>query len=199
MIRVGLTGGLASGKSHVGKIFEELGCLWIQADALGHQVLEPDGAAYDAVVSEFGSGILDAERRIDRKLLADTVFGDPERLQKLSSLVHPPVIELEERLISEFADRDPAGIAVVEAAILVEAGAHERFDKIVVTHCSEEQQIERAMRRSGETREQVRARMARQLPVEEKLKVADYTVDTSGTKEATRAQVEKIYETLRRE
>ncbi|MCP5119040.1 MAG: dephospho-CoA kinase, partial [bacterium] len=116
MLRVGLTGGLASGKSFVGRTLAELGCLWIQADALGHQVLAPGGEAYDAVVAEFGGGILKSDGSIDRTRLADEVFASPERIKALNSLVHPPVIRIEEKLMEKFASKNPSGIAVVEAA-----------------------------------------------------------------------------------
>ena len=199
MIRVGLTGGLASGKSFVAGTLASLGCLWIQADELGHRVLQPGGEAHDDVIREFGSGILREDGSIDRTRLAREVFGKPERLEKLNRLVHPPVIRMEEEMIAGFAAGEPDGIVVVEAAILVETGGHERFDKLIVTHCDPAQQVERAMRRAGATRQEVLARISRQLPVEEKLRVADYVVDTSGTKEGTVEQVRKIYASLRGE
>lgn len=197
MLRVGLTGGLASGKSFVGRALEELGCLWIQADELGHRVLRPDGKAYAAVVAEFGGDILKEDGTIDRPRLGCLAFSDPERLAALNSMVHPAVICLEEELIADFAARAPHGITVVEAAILVETGGHRRFDKLIVTSCSREQQLERAVSRMGMTREQALARIARQLPVADKLKVADYVIDTSGEESRTLEQVRKVYESLR--
>ena len=197
MLRVGLTGGLASGKSFVGRKLAELGCCWIQADELGHRVLRPGGEAYEAVIRAFGRGILKEDGTIDRQKLAGEVFGKPERLGKLNSLVHPPVIALEERMIAEFATREPSGIAVVEAAILVETGGDQRFDRLIVTHCSEEQKIERAMRRSGASREVVLARLRRQLPIEKKVRRADYLIDTSGANEDTLKRVEEVYQSLR--
>lgn len=197
MLRIGLTGGLASGKSLVGRTLAELGCLWIQADALGHAVLMPGGEAYEPVVEEFGDGILNADGTINREKLAGEVFGNPERLRKLSSFVHPPVIARENEIIEEYEAREPGGIAVVEAAILIETGNHKRFDRLIVTHCELEQQVERAVRRGGATREAVIERLNRQLPAEEKLCAADYVVDTSGTKENTMRQVREIYQALR--
>jgi len=197
LLRVGLTGGLATGKSFVGRTLAELGCYWISADELGHRVLEPGGAAYDAVVSEFGRAILDEGGRIDRRKLAAEVFGDPEKLERLNRIVHPLVIEWEEKLLSEYGARHPEGIGVVEAAILIETGSHKRFDRLIVTVCDPEQQIERAMRRTGLSRDEVLARIRRQLPVEEKIKLADYVIDTSGTKEETVRQVKRVYEELR--
>lgn len=197
MLRVGLTGGLATGKSFVGRLLADLGCLWIQADELGHRVLQPGGEAYEAVVSEFGGGILKEDGTIDRQKLAAEVFGTPERLERLNRLVHPPVIRMEEELISDFAAREPGGVAVLEAAILIETGSHKRFDRLVVAWCTEEQQIERAMRRTGATREEIVARLSRQLPLDEKLKAADYVINTSGSKEETERQVREVYESLR--
>lgn len=196
MLRVGLTGGLASGKSFVGRTLADLGCLWIQADELGHRVIQPGGAAYNAVVAEFGRGILGKDGAPDRQRLAALVFESPERLARLNKLVHPPVLELEEKLMADFAAREPHGIAVVEAAILLETGSYRRFDRIVVTWCEEQQQIERAMKRAGATRQQVLARLRRQLPLSEKLKLADYVIDTSGAKQETVKQVQKLYDSL---
>lgn len=198
MLRVGLTGGLATGKSFVGQALADLGCLWIQADELGHRVLAPGGEAYQAVVEAFGRDILKEDGSIDRSRLAELVFDHPDRLALLNHLVHPHVIRMEEELIAEFAAREPSGIAVVEAAILIETGGHKRFDRLIVTWCTEQQQIERALRRPGATLEQVKARLRRQMPLEEKVRLADYVIDTSGTKEQTIEQVRKVYESLRR-
>jgi len=196
MLRVGLTGGLASGKSSVGKALASLGCHVLNADELGHEVLLPGGEAYGDVVREFGQGILEPDGTIDRKALAAEVFERPGRLEELNSIVHPPVIRREERLLGELAAADPHGIAVMEAAILIETGSYKRFDKVIVAFCRPEQQIERAMDR-GLTREEAAARQARQMPLEEKARYADYIVDTSGTKEQTFEQVREIHRLLR--
>jgi dephospho-CoA kinase len=197
MLRVGLTGGLASGKSFVGHALADLGCHLIEADELGHQVLLPGAEAYDGVVNEFGVEILDQDGFIDRRKLAVLVFEKPERLAKLNTLVHPPVGVRQARMIAEIAKTDPKGIVVVEAAILVETGSYRRFDRLIVVVCSLEQQIERAMKRKPLTREEVLARLSRQLPLEEKVRVADYVIDTSGTKESTLEQVRVVYSSLR--
>ncbi len=197
MLRVGLTGGLASGKSFVGHSLADLGCHLIEADELGHQVLLPGGEAYDAVIDEFGNQILDDEGMIDRRRLGALVFNDTERLAKLNSLVHPPVRAREKELEARASQIDPGGIVVVEAAILIETGSYKGFDRLIVAACPPEVQLERAMRRSGLTEDEVRARLSRQLPLEEKVKVADYVIDTSGSKEHTLEQVRKVYESLR--
>ncbi|HEY1203305.1 MAG: dephospho-CoA kinase [Bryobacteraceae bacterium] len=197
MLRVGLTGGLASGKSFVGRALADLGCHLIEADQLGHEVLMPGAEAYDAVVREFGPGVLAPDGAIDRSRLAAEVFDRPDRLAKLNSLVHPPVIRREEEILQEIAARDPGGIAVMEAAILIETGSYKRFDKIVLAVATPEQQIERAIGR-GLSREKALARIERQMPLEEKRKYADYVIDTSGQKEDTLRQVREVYRALGR-
>lgn len=196
MLRVGLTGGLASGKSFVGRALADLGCFLIQADELGHRVLQPGGEAYDAVIREFGPGIVRADGTIDRPKLAALVFHDSQRLAALNALVHPPVWDRERRLMDEYAAAHPHGIAVVEAAILVETGSYRNYAKLIVAVCSEEQQIERAMSRDGMTREQVLDRLSRQMPLAEKIQYADYVIDTSGAKENTLAQTRAVYQAL---
>ena len=198
MLKVGLTGGLACGKTFVGEALASYGCLLIQADELGHEVLEPEGEAYKPVLAEFGRGILADSGRIDRRRLAELVFGDPERLARLNSLVHPLVAKREAVLTAEFAAREPDGIVVVEAAILIETGSYKRFDRLVLVVCTEEQQVERAMRREGAMESDVRARLSRQMPLGEKRKFADFVIDTSGNKEDTLRQTRAVYEALRR-
>jgi dephospho-CoA kinase len=196
MLRVGLTGGLATGKSFVGEALVSLGCHLIRSDDLGHQVLQPGGAAYEGVVREFGSDILEEGGAIDRRKLAGKVFGNPERLAVLNRLVHPAVISLQDEWFARISADDPQGIAVVEAAILIETGSYKRFDKLILTTCQAEQQIERAMRR-GLTREEALARVSRQMPLEEKRKYADYVIDTSGRKGNTLEQTREVYRSLR--
>ena len=197
MLRVGLTGGLATGKSFVGHALAGFGCHLIQADEIGHQVLLPGGEAYGAVVDEFGDGILDDDGYIDRRRLGALVFDHPERLKKLSSFVHPAVYQREERIIAGIAAGDTNAIVVVEAAILVETGSYRRYDRLIVAWCSRELQIERAMKRDSASREEVLARLDRQLPLEEKLRVADYVIDTSSTKEETLKRTREVYDSLR--
>ncbi len=197
MLRVGLTGGLACGKSFVGRTLEQLGCHLIRADDIGHEVLLPGGAAFQPAIEEFGSGILNESGAIDRHKLAALVFDNPERLARLNALVHPAVIQREEELLAAAEQRDPRGIAVLEAAILVETGSYKRFDKLIVVSCTFEQQIARAVHRDGCTEDEARARLRRQMPLEEKLRFADFVIDTSGAKEDTVEQTRTIYEKLR--
>lgn len=197
MLKVGLTGGLACGKSFVGAALASYGCLVIQADELGHEVLAKGGEAYGAVVREFGEEIVGTEGQIDRRKLAGRVFQSSQDLARLNALVHPRVVRREEELVAEFAAREPHGIAVVEAAILIETGSYRRFGRIILVTCLEEQQVERALRREGALLADVRARLSRQMPLAEKRKYADFVVDTSGDKEDTLRQTRTVYEALR--
>ena len=196
MLKVGLTGGLASGKSFVGAALERLGCKLIEADKLGHEVLLPGGSAYSGVVKEFGRGILNPDFTIDRKRLALEVFAKKERLVTLNSLVHPEVRKRTDELIAGYSAADPDAIVVVEAAIHIETGGYKRFDRLILVVCEERQQIERAMER-GATRAEALARLASQMPLAEKRKYADYVIDTSGAKEDTLEQTEEVYNSLR--
>ncbi len=196
MLKVGLTGGLASGKSFVGAAFERLGCKLIEADKLGHEVLLPGGAAYASVAGTFGSGILDPDGAIDRKKLALLVFADKERLRLLNSLVHPEVRKKTDELMAGYFAADANAIVIVEAAIHIETGGYRRFDRLILVVCEERLQIERAMER-GATRAEVLARLASQMPLAEKRKYADYVIDTSGAKEETLRQTQEVYNSLR--
>jgi dephospho-CoA kinase len=199
MLKVGLTGGLACGKSFVGEALREMGCLLIQADQLGHEALAPGGAAYGPVVAEFGSDVVAEDGSIDRKALAAKAFSDPKRLASLNAIVHPAVVTREEQLIADYQRQHPDGIAIVEAAILIETGSYRRFDKIVLVTCREEQQVERALRREGAAEADVRARLSRQMPLDEKRKFADFVIDTSGDKADTLRQTRAVFQSLRRE
>jgi len=197
MLKVGLTGGLASGKSFIGHTLVELGCHLIEADELGHLVLLPGAEAYDAVIAEFGREILAADGSIDRRKLGALVFDNPERLKILSAMVHPPVTARQQQMIDSIAAANPQAIIVVEAAIMVETGSYKKFDRLIVAVCTVEQQMERAMKRGTYTKEEVAARLSRQLPLEDKLRVADYVINTSGAKERTAEQVRAVYCSLR--
>ena len=197
-MRVGLTGGLACGKTFVGEALEQMGCHLLQADRLGHEVLLAGGEAYAPVVREFGSGVLGADGEIDRRALAAQVFEKPERLALLNSFVHPPVQRREEEWLARVAAEDPRGIAIVEAAILIETGSYRGFDKLIVVACDEELQVQRSIKRDGASREEVLARLNHQMPLAEKRKFADFIIDTSGTKDETLRQTREVYESLRR-
>ena len=203
MLKVGLTGGLACGKSTVAAMLQEKGCGLINADRLGHDAIAPGGPAYSAVVAEFGRDILDSEGRVDRTRLAACVFrdrqwGDPQQVRRLNELVHPHILQRIEEETRKFAHRHPEGILVLEAALLLEAFAESQVDKVVVVDCAEEQQIQR-FQAKGATAEEARLRMAAQMTRAERLQRADFVVDTSGTLEEARRQVNVLYQQLVRE
>ncbi len=196
MLRVGLTGGIGCGKSVVAAMLREQGFLVLDADTLAHQLVEPGQPAYDDVLQEFGKGVCDASGKIDRAKLAAIVFAEPAKLARLNQIVHPRVAEAQERQFTEWQRTHPRGVAVVEAALLVEAGAHNRLDRLVVVWCRPEQQIER-LRERGMSAEEAQRRIASQMPLEEKRRLAEFQIDCSGTIEHTRQQVERLAAHLR--
>ncbi len=197
ILAVALTGGLATGKGFVGKVFQELGCHLLEADRLGHESLDPSGEAYPEVVKFFGNEILDANNAIDRRKLAAAVFPNPAILQQLNDIVHPAVERLRQSRIAEIAKTNPNAIVICEAAIYFETGAWRRFHKVVLTVCGRKLQIQRAMARSGWSREETESRLARQASDEQKRKVADYVIDTSGSFEDSRCQTLEVYNQLK--
>jgi dephospho-CoA kinase len=198
MLRVGLTGGLASGKSTVGRMLADMGCLLIEDDKLGHQVMEPGGEAYQGILADFGSDFVNADGTLNRRRLGSIVFSNPDRLAKLNALIHPAVHARERALVETYAKDHPNGIAVTEAAILVETGSYRDYDRLIVAVCRPEQQIERSMARDQLSRQEVLDRLSRQMPLEEKAKYADFVIDTSGSKDNTLQQTRAVYESLKR-
>jgi len=194
-LRVGLTGGIASGKTTVARTFRRLGAVVLDADVIAHDLLEPGGAAYGAVVARFGTGILDGERRIVRPSLATIVFSDPQARADLEALLHPRILEQAERRLAFELARRTAPVAVLEASLLVETGSYRRFDRLVVAACSREAQMQRLTAR-GLPSDQAFARLEAQGPLEAKKAAADYVIDTEGTLEQTRLQSERVYTAL---
>ena len=198
MKRLGITGGISSGKSAVAKMLRELGFRVIDADALGHEVMEPGTRAYGEIVAEFGAGVVGEDGRIDRGKLGTMVFADRGKLERLNVIVHPRVEEVLVHLFGEWEKSGAVDAAFVEAALLVEAGYQKNLDGLVVAWCRPEQQMERLMAR-GLSEVEARRRIAAQMPAEEKLKFATEEIDCSGTMEETRRQVEELAAKLRRE
>ncbi len=196
MLRLGLTGGIASGKTAVAAMLRELGFAVLAADSLAHKLIEPGQPAYDEVVREFGLAILDSDQRVNRAKLADIVFADRARLDRLNAILHPRVEVATNRQFEEWSRDGARDAAFVEAALLVEAGFHKKLDGLVVTWCRPEQQLER-LRSRGFSDEEARRRIAAQLPVDEKLRHATEKIDCSGTLEETRRQVEALAAKLR--
>lgn len=200
MLRVGLTGGIATGKTAVVALLRELGCRVLEADKIAHQMIVPGGAAYDEVVREFGRGILTPEGLVDRSKLGAIVFADLALLARLNAIVHPPVLAEQSRQLAAIEKSDARAIAVVEAALLIEAGFDKELEYLVVTWCTPEQQLQRLTQRGtgrGLSNEQARQRIASQMPVEEKCRRADTVIDCSGTLEHTRAQVIALFAKLK--
>jgi dephospho-CoA kinase len=207
LLKVGLTGGIASGKTVIGEMFVALGAQLIQADQISHELMQPGQPVYEEVVRKFGSGILNADGTVNRPRLAEAAFGRPgegtsSRVAELNRIVHPAVIRRQDDCMEEIGRRDGQAIAIVEAALILEAGAAKRFDRLIVVTCSEEQRVQRyaaRLRVDLETaRQEVKRRMAAQLPDEEKIKAADFVVDNSGSLDSTQAQVRQIYQQLRK-
>jgi dephospho-CoA kinase len=199
MLKVGLTGSIAVGKSYVLSILRELGCVTFDADLIAHSVMEPGHAAYKDIVREFGREVLAVDGSIDRAKLGPIVFADRGRRERLNQIVHPRVIEEQNRLLGEAEAANPNAIVVVDAALMIESGGYKRFDRIVVVYCDRETQIERLMRRNQITREDAELRVSAQMSSEEKRRYADYEVNTSGTIEETRQRVIEIYSALHNE
>ncbi len=204
MLKVGLTGGIASGKSVVGEMFAALGAHVIQADLIAHQLMQPGERVYEEVVNHFGRGILDPDGTVNRAKLAEAAFsGQPPRVEELNRIVHPAVVRRQDEWMNEVGRRDSQSIAMVEAALILEAGAAERFDRLIVVTCNSDQRVHRWANRvkvDEETaRREVGRRMAAQIPDLEKIKAADYVIDNSGMLDETRRQVQDVYAKLKTE
>ncbi len=209
MLKVGLTGGIASGKSVVGEMFVALGARLVQADRIAHSLMQPGEAVYNEVVRHFGREILNPDGSVNRAKLAEVAFGPataPEskrasRIEELNRIVHPVVIRSQEEWMQEMGRQDPHAVAIVEAALLIEAGTADRFDRLIVVTCNEEQRVARFAARQKidleAARKEVIRRMAAQLPDEEKIKAADFVIDNSGSLEKTREQIRVVWEQLR--
>jgi len=198
ILRVGLTGGIASGKSTIARTFAALGCVVIDADAIVARLYRPGGAGHNALVAAYGREILTLTGEIDRKKLADIAFANADSAQKLNSIVHPLVIAEEKRLMdaeeARFPDRDR--IFIVEATLLLESGGKQRYDKIVVVDADPDTQETRAVMRSA-TRQDVRRRMKHQMSREDRLRAADYMIDNSGDRRAAEIETHRVYAKLR--
>lgn len=211
MLKVGLTGGIASGKSVIGEMFVALGAHLVQADRLAHQVMDPGEPVYNQVVRHFGREILNPDGSINRPKLAELAFGAPDlpedqrgsRVAELNSIVHPAVIRSQEEWMQAVGAQDRNAVAIVEAALILEAGMGKRFDRLIVVTCAPEQRAARFAARQKmdleSANKEVQRRMAVQLSDEKKVKAADYVIDNSGSLAATREQVTEIWKKLQAE
>jgi dephospho-CoA kinase len=202
MLKIGLTGGIASGKSLVSRIFTELGAHSIDADEIAHELMRPGEAVYDEVVQKFGDEVLNPDKTVNRARLAELAFDKRRpRIYELNRMVHPGVIQKYEQWMESFRSREPDAIVMLEAALLLEAGLRKRFDRIIVVTCKPHQRVERWAQRLKITedaaREEINRRLMAQAPEEAKIQAADYVIDNSGDVEETRKQVKSVYEALR--
>lgn len=199
ILRTGLTGGIASGKSTIARIFAGLGCITIDADQLVARLYQPGQAGHEALVRSYGAGILLPDGTIDRRKLADIAFASDESAKALNALIHPIVVAEEGRLIAAEEQRESSDrIVIVEATLLIEAGGKDRYDRIVVVDVDPQTQLARAIAR-GLTPEDAARRIARQMSREERLRYADYVIDNSGDLQAAEAETRRVFDALRRD
>jgi len=191
MLRVGLTGGIASGKSTVAEIFRERDIPVLEADPLGHELLEPGQDAYDEVVREFGKEILDANGKVNRSKLGGIVFADAQKRARLNQILHPRILDVVRKWFAALDGPDGPELGVVEAALIIEAGYHKELDKVIVCWCRPEQQLERLEER-GLSAEAAQQRIAAQMPMDEKRRLASEQIDCSGSIEETQRQVAAV-------
>ena len=195
MLRVGLTGGIASGKSTVAYMLRERDCMVLEADPLGHELLEPGQAAYDEIVREFGNGVLAPGGKVDRSKLGTIVFSDPQKLAQLNRILHPRILEVVRKWFAALDQPDGPEFAFVEAALIIEAGFHKELDRLVVCWSRPEQQLERLKARDFSD-EDAQRRIDSQMSTDEKRRMADIVIDCSGTIEETERQVNQLLEKL---
>lgn len=198
MLRVGLTGSIGVGKSFVAGVFAELGCHLLDADRTSREVVEPGSPGLRAVTESFGNQVVRADGTLDRELLGSLIFGDEKKRELLNSILHPYIIARQDRFLRAWETDDPKGIAVVDAALMIESGGYKRFDKLVVVHCEPEIQLQRVMSRNNLSREKAEQRIRAQMPQEEKKAFADYLIDTSDGFQKTRQRATEVYGELRK-
>ena len=196
MLRVGLTGSIGVGKSFVASVFVELGCHVLDADQTAREVVMPGTPGLKALVEAFGEDILTTNGTLDRKRLGALIFADPNKRERLNSILHPFIIARQDEILSGWEAEDPDGIGIVDAALMIESGGYKRFDKLIVVHCRPEVQLERLMLRDKLSRDEALRRINSQMPQDEKQKFADYLIDTSDGYESTRVQTEKVNQKL---
>ncbi len=197
MLIVGLTGGIASGKSMISGILRSLGAFIIDADVIAHELIKPGLAAWQEIVDQFGQGILLKDGSINRPLLGRMIFKDPVKRGVLNSILHPRIFKEVERQKEEIERESPGAIVILDVALLIETGAHEQVDVVILVQVSEDLQIERLMERNGLTREEAMERIRAQASLEEKQRYAGYIIDASKSPEEVRQQTIEIFEKLK--
>lgn len=196
MLNVGLTGGIASGKSTVAKMFQDKSAFLIDFDVLVRSVQKPGALAWEKIVENFGSEILREDGTINREILGDIVFGDKEKLEKLNEIVHPLVLEEWERQIADIKKKTPHAIIISDIPLLIEVGKVDAVDMVVLVYVSPEEQVRRLVERDGYSREEALVRLDSQMSIDEKLMYSDLVVDNGGSLDETRKQVDDVWERL---
>jgi dephospho-CoA kinase len=199
MLKVGLTGGIASGKSLVARIFKDLGVHIIDADRIVHDLLESDEEVYKEVLDYFGKDIIRADKSIDRRKVGEIVFNDAQKRQWLNNCLHPRVFSIYNEKVRLLCDRQPDCIVALDAALLIETGYHRVMDRVIVVYADHEQQVERLAARDNLSREQALVRIASQMPLSEKRGHADFVIDNTGTRESTERQARSVFDKLKQE
>ena len=197
MLKVGLTGSIAVGKTFVCEVLAELGAFVLDADMTAREVVEPNTKGLNLIIENFGAEVLQPDGTLDRIRLGAIVFADEEKRQLLNRIVHPLVIEKQNDWLSQKELEKPDGIAVIDAALMIESGGYKRFDCLIVVWCDSDIQLERLILRNNLSKEEALERIKSQMPQEEKKRYADFLIDTSEGFEATRRQTEKVFEQLR--
>lgn len=197
MLKVGLTGSIAVGKSFVLGEFRELGCHVLDADRTAREVVEPGTVGLNRIVEHFGEEVLQEDGSLDRKKLGAIVFNDNNKRELLNSIVHPLVIEEQDRWLNERESEDPDGIAIIDAALMIESGGYKRFDSLIVVWCEPAIQLERLMLRDKLAEQDALRRISSQMPQDEKKRYADFLIDTSNGFDDTRQQVAEVFGQLR--
>jgi dephospho-CoA kinase len=196
MLKVGLTGSIAVGKSFVVGVLAELGCRVLDADQTAREVVSPGAPGLDALIETFGNGILQDDGTLDRTRLGAIVFSDEAKRRLLNSILHPFIIAAQDAQIRQWEVEKPDGIAVVDAALMIESGGYRRFDQLIVVHCRPEIQLERLVSRDGLSLEEANRRIAAQMSQDEKIRHADFLIDTSAGFESAREQTEAVFRQL---
>ena len=199
MILVGLTGGLASGKTTVAGLFQECGAFVIQADQLARTVVAPGKIAWKEIVKTFGPHVLRADRTLDRETLAKLVFQNPRKLSTLNRIVHPRVAREQVRQTNAIARRHPNAVIIYDAALLIEARAHERMDRVIVVTANQPTQLQRARQRDGLTQKEALGRIHGQLPLRTTRRFADHVLNGTVPVARLRPQVRRLYQVLLQE
>jgi dephospho-CoA kinase len=196
MIVAGLTGGIASGKSTVARLFREMGCHIIDLDRLSRSVVEPDRPAWHDIVGWLGKEVLNKDGTLNRRRLAEVVFTNTQKRKHLEKIVHPRVFEVYEKKLRWIRDNDSQAIVIADIPLLMEVDMQHRFERVIVVYVPPEEQIARLIRRDGLSRQAALDRVKSQMPIDEKTKAADYVIDNTGSVEKTEQQVRAVHEAL---